>query len=154
MKILYAIILFGVLNLNNTNEEFFIYDYYDGIQASQIQQKPIFLLFTGINCKNNKYINELIKNDNGIMKKITIDYVPVILNVNDRTKLTKQKQIIRNGKTLVLRTKGNEWAQLEVSKFQRNIQPLIVIIDSNEQVIKQPIEGEIIREDLLEYLYD
>jgi thiol:disulfide interchange protein DsbD len=129
-----------------------INDYYEGLQISKESNKPIFLFFTGLNCENPKMANDLIKNDSEIIKRLNKSFVPVILHVDDRTKLPKERKVLRNGKELTIRTKGNEWAHIEISKFNNNSQPFIILIDSNEEILKSPISGKLTKEQILEYL--
>lgn len=119
---------------------------------SKASKKPIFLFFTGVACEIPKMVNDLVLNDSEVAKEVNDSFVPVILNVDDGTKLLKERTILRDGIEITLRTKGNEWAYLEISKFGNNVQPLMVLIDENEEVIKSPIYGELNKEQIIEYL--
>jgi len=152
MKTIFTFLLVSILSSNHEIQNEIFYDYYEGLEESNLAQKPIFILFTGDNCKNVLQVNDLLSEDKEIVDLIQEAYVPVFLDVSDNTKLDKERNILINGNPMTLRTKGNEWAYLEVSKFKSNIQPMMVIIDSDQKIIKDPIEGIIARDELLVYL--
>lgn len=127
-------------------------DYYKGLQTSKETNKPIFLFFTGLDCVNPNIANELIKKDSEIIYQLNQSYVTVILHVDDRTKLPEERKVLRKGKEIILRTKGNEWAHLEISKFNNYSQPFIIVIDSDEEILKSPIHGKLTKEKILEYI--
>lgn len=153
MKIIITLVLMALtfINSNPKNEKVF-YDYYDGIENAKESGKPIFLFFTGRSCDNPLQVNKLIENDREIDLRIRDSYVPVILYVDDATKLPNPKNVVRDGRTIALRTKGNEWAHIEISKYKNNVQPLMVIINSDEEMLKPPLIGKIDRADILHYL--
>jgi len=153
MKIVYAIlVLASSLFSKETNEVQIVYDYYEGIEASKKTDKPILLFFTGQTCANNERVNELITKDKETIRKSAEGHITVVLYVDDQTKLAKEKKVIRGGRTITLTTKGNEWAHIEITKFNRNIQPMVVIADSNGLPLKEPIQGNISKQMILEYL--
>jgi len=153
MKIAITTILLALFYINSsTKSENAFYDYYEGIENAKKSNKPILLIFTGQTCENPIETNELIENDKEIKLKISDSFQSIILYVDDKTKLLEEKKVVRDGKTVKLRTKGNEWAHIEMSKYKNNVQPLMVIINSNEEILKQPLIGKITKDDILEYL--
>jgi len=153
MKILVTLILATMTLVNPTsNNDAAIYDYYEGIQKAKETNKPILLFFTSRKCEYPLLVNQLIERDSEINNEISNSFIKIILFVDDQTKLTKEKKVKRDGKMVTLRTKGNEWSHIEVSKYQSNAQPFIGIINSNEELLKQPLIGKISKDEILEYL--
>ena len=153
MNILATLFLVVFTSANFLNESTNpIYDYYEGIEISKKSNKPIFLFFTGRTCENPKLVNELVQNDNEIKSVLKEKFVPVILFVDDMTKLPRKKLVKRDGKEIIIRTKGNEWAHIEISKYNNNVQPLMIIVNSNEDILKPPLIGEVSKSNILDYL--
>lgn len=128
------------------------FDYYEGIETAKESNKPIFLFFTGQTCAGPTEINKVIENDKEINLKLSSSFVKVILYVDDETKLPKERKVEIDGKTRTLRTKGDQWVHIEISKYKNNVQPLMVIINSNEEILKAPLIGKATKDDILEYL--
>lgn len=153
MKLAITFILGVMISLSHySNIEEATYDYYEAIELAKESNKPIFLFFTGRNCENPLQVNKLIENDKEMWSKVKEKFVLVILYVDDETKLSKEKLVERNGAKIRIRTKGNEWAHIEITKYNNNIQPLMVIVNSEEEIIKPPLFGKLNRDRILEYI--
>lgn len=127
-------------------------DYHKGIVRAEELNKPIFLFFTSRTCENPILTNNLIENDKDLTRKISESYIPLILYVDDKTNLPKEINVERDGKIMTLRTKGDEWAHIEMSKYNSNVQPYMVIINSKEEMLKAPLIGRATKDEILEYL--
>ena len=155
MKPIFLIVFTFLLAFNSHQQvDDFIDDYDQGLQLSRETGKPILFIFTGLECANPLMLYELLKNDEQIKLKIKESYIPVVLYCDDRTKLPEEKTVIRDGQNFRIRTKGNLWTHMCISKFNSNTVPTILILDSDEQIIKAPVKGKITRELLLDYLYE
>jgi thiol:disulfide interchange protein DsbD len=153
MKLVTTLILTMIFLLTqNLIVEDISYDYYEGIKLAKESNKPIFLYFTSENCENPKQVNKLIESDLELRSKIKEKYHFVILFVDDKTKLSKVKVVEQQGEKITIRTKGNDWAHVEISKYKNNIQPLMIIVNSDEGIIKPPLFGDLNKERILEYI--
>ena len=153
MKFVSCLILLGLINVHQSlDNTAYSYDYYEGIEKSAESNKPIFLLFTGRTCESNLLFNELISEDDELIQLLGQEYVPVVLYVDDSTPLDQEKVVIRDGRKIVLRTRGNQWANIEISKYKHNVQPFMLVIDADENILKEPIIGKITKDELLQYL--
>ena len=153
MKLVTTLILMMIISSGqNLIIEGASYDYYEGIKLAKESNKPIFLYFTSSNCENPNQANKLIENDLEISSKIKEKYEFVILFVDDITKLPKEKYGEHQGGKIKIKTKGNDWSYIEISKYKNNVQPLMVIVNSEEEIIKQPIFGDLNKERVLEYI--
>ena len=132
--------------------EDFVYDYYEGLQIAAETKKPILLIFTGRKCENPSRVNQLLEEDKQINQLIRKQFVPVILFVDDKSRLPKVKIVEHDGEQKRLTTKGSEWAHVELSKYKSNVQPFLTIIDSNEDILKPPISGKISKAELISYI--
>jgi len=147
-------ILFLALTLATftSEKETILKDYYEGLNTAEKTNQPILLFFTGLTCKNNEILTELLQNDNETLKNLQEKHVIVTLFVDDQTKLKRHKIVNLKGKEITLRTKGDEWVFIEQSKFNENIQPLMVLIDKSGKMIKEPFKGVITKENLTNYI--
>ncbi len=127
-------------------------DYYEGLAIAKEKDKPIFLFFTGNECENILPLNKLLSEDDDIRRSIESQYVSVYLYVDDRTPLATPEVVYRNGKLINLRTKGNLWGHIEISKYSSRSQPYIVFIDADENIIKPAYAGPWTKDGILNYL--
>jgi len=145
--------LLSTLLFSVTDPEYvYITDYDLGLAAAEETDQPIFLLFTGEMCKNNTDLKSLISNSDKVSKLLAENYISVVLHVDDNTRLQKEQIVERDGQKITLRTKGNLWADVAVHKYGCTIQPMMVIIDVDQNILKKAIQGSITENELLEYL--
>ncbi len=116
-----------------------IYSYDEGLKRASELNKPIFLLFTGKECENNIIIQTEINSHLALNKILSEEFVNVWLYVDDKTPLPQHQIMNYREDKWTLRTIGNKWAYLEVSKYASNAQPLFVVIDGSERVLKSPM---------------
>jgi len=127
------------LAMSDLENELQVVRFYDqGIEKGRSEDKPIFLLFTGHHCANNDKIQSLINNDNAIKDLLAKEFVNVWLFVDDPQRLPSPEIALRKDKEVTHKTFGHKWATLEINKFDRNIQPLAVIINAKGEIMNAP----------------
>ncbi|MEO0728424.1 MAG: hypothetical protein AAFZ63_28010 [Bacteroidota bacterium] len=116
----------------------------DGLRCAQAQQKPIFLLFSGFACVGDNSYEERLFVSRRNRKIIKQNYIPIILYVDDKTKLDSSDIPYRNygGKRRKIETVGAKNSHYEMEEFRMNTQPLLIILDHNGQPITEPIGYE------------
>ena len=122
--------------LTSTHEETVIRDYQEGLHIAKEQNKPVFLLFTGYSCQNNEKMADLLKKSS-VVNQLE-KFVQVHLYVDDRTELGTPYTAMVNGEEVKIRTLGDKWAALQMQTFGTNYQPLIYVIDHEENIIGGP----------------
>ena len=127
-------------------------DYHDGLIISEEENKPIFLWFTGFGCGGNQKDQEVILSSPAIIKQLNEEFIPVMLFVDDRTKLPEIKSTKRDGREIKIRTIGNRWANLQIEKYHCYRQPYITIIDAKENSVLDYDDNEISETLILSFL--
>lgn len=98
------------------------------------QDKPVLILFTGSSCANNLSTESILRSSD-VRQFISEEYVFLKLAVDDRTELAREEQYKSTHMTGVINTVGLRNAELELSRFNQNMQPYFVILDSSDRVI-------------------
>lgn len=109
----------------------------EAMQAAQERNLPILVHFTGWACISDRKMEEVIWQDEKASKILRDEVVLVSLFVDDRTKLPKSawRDEKFGGRDYPIRTLGNKWNFLQVSRFNSNAQPMYVMLDhSGEQI--------------------
>jgi len=115
-------------------------DYYEGVEFSKKHNKPIFLDFSGIGCSNCKKMEASVWGDERVLNMLSNDFVIITLYTDDRTALPEDMQYISktSGKDRKIKTYGQKWGDLQVSRYNVNAQPYYVLLDNNEQTLTNP----------------
>lgn len=117
-------------------------DYDEGLACAQKSGKPIFLLFTGFGLfSRTNYLPDRVLQDPRIVRRLVEDYVPIFLMVDDRKKLSPSEQAYWSehyGKKI--RTEGNRYSAMEIEMFEKQSQPLMVLMNWEEEKLT-PLMG-------------
>jgi len=112
-------------------------DYEAGIACAQRQNKPVFLAFTGFGARTRYFPDEVLQ-QRTIVNYLTNDFVPIILYVDDRTKIPTEEIQTENG-VRVLRNVGNVNAYLQEKMFKKSSQPYMVLMTWDEVLLTKPM---------------
>lgn len=117
------------------------HDYDKGMAYAKMVGKPVMLDFTGWTCVNCRKMEDYVWVVPNIYDLINNEYVLISLYVDDRTKLPKdeQYQSDASGKMKKIRTVGDKWLDMEVSKYARASQPWYVLLDHEENQLAEPL---------------
>lgn len=110
------------------------YYYNEGIEAAKKEGKPIFIDFTGHGCANCRRMEEYVWVKPDILKMLNEDFIIISLYVDERAELGKSEWITKPDGS-ILKTLGEQNADMQVNKFKSNGQPYYYIIDSNEKIL-------------------
>lgn len=94
--------------------------------------KPLLIDFTGKACTNCRKMEDAVWIHPEVKKMFLDDFVVVSLFVDLREKLPESEQYVSVTTGRKVRTVGNKWTDLQISKYNRNTQPYYVILDHNE----------------------
>jgi thiol:disulfide interchange protein DsbD len=106
--------------------------YFDLEQAKRVarkQHKPLFVDFTGHACVNCRKMEATVWAEPKILEKLRNDYVVVALYVDDKTELPENEWYTSKRDQQVKKTLGKQNADLQLSSFQGNAQPLYALLD-------------------------
>ena len=103
------------------------YDYEEGLAYAQQTGKPMLVDFTGYGCVNCRKMEAFVLANDSVKAHIQ-NYVFVELYVDDRLDKDADGE-----------SEGNENSRLQRERFGSNAQPFYVQLDSNGQLIAEPI---------------
>lgn len=114
----------------------------DGMACAKAKNKPVFLDFTGHSCSNCKQMESQVWSDPEILRILKEEYVVVSLYTDDKTKLPEDEWITTtDGK--VLKTIGEVNVNYELVQFNTFATPWYVLMDSEGNILADPIGKEL-----------
>lgn len=106
--------------------------YFDLAQATRCaraQHKPLFVDFTGHACVNCRKMEATVWADPQVLERLRRDFVVVALYVDDKTELPEAEWYTSPRDQQVKKTLGKQNADIQLSNFQGNAQPLYALLD-------------------------
>ena len=125
-----------------------------GLAEAKKTNRPIFLLFTGTQCSNNKKVQDLILQNPSIQKTLKENYVTIWLYVDDPTPLAEPIWTEHEGRNVQLRTYGERWAMLEMQQFGCNMQPYAILLNHEGEKLQAAKSYAYLKEHFQEYLLE
>lgn len=118
-----------------------INDYNKALQLAKAQNKPLLIDFTGWACVNCRKMEENIWTQQEVYDYIKENFILVSLYVDDKARLPVEKRITYNTKqgSKEIVTIGDQWATFQTENFQKQSQPLYVVIDTSERLVTNPV---------------
>ena len=107
------------------------HDFDEAMAVAKLENKPIFVDFTGHGCVNCRKMEETVWPLNGILDRLRNDYVVVSLYVDEKVRLFPDNNFayLLDPKTgEKLRTVGSKWASFQVNNFDVSAQPYYVLM--------------------------
>ena len=105
--------------------------------------KPIIIDFTGFACVNCRKMESNVWVDPVVFKHLRDDFILLQLVVDDKAELPLGEQFTSTYSGRRITTLGGKWADLELSRFNANAQPLYVMLDSDGNLLKDKDGKEI-----------
>ena len=123
-------------------------NYFEAIELSKKYNKPILVDFTGMACVNCRKLENQIWNDVEIDKLIS-KYILAQLYVDVRKEVTEHEidECYSDGtlkKSKLINTTGKQWSTLQTLTFEKNTQPLHIILkpSNNSQFQEELLKDE------------
>lgn len=110
------------------------HDYEMALAHAKKVGKPLFVDFTGHNCVNCRRMEESVWSEDGVIDKLRNDVVIASLHVDERVDLPKSEHKTVEtspGREMDIRTTGDKWMALQISKYQVTSQPYYVMLGPN-----------------------
>src|SRR5690606_18613656 len=112
------------------------YDYEEALAASKAQNKPMMLDFTGWNCVNCRKMEAEVWSAPKIRKLINEEFILVELYVDDKVlTLPESEHYISPSTGKKVNTISKRNADLQITRFNSNSQPLYALLDSDGQLL-------------------
>ena len=111
-------------------------EYDEGVAYAKSVGKPVFLDFTGHGCVNCRKTEDKIWVKNEIYYPLKDEWVLLSLYCDDRKPLkTKYISKIREQQ---IETVGNKWSDFQIVNFEKNAQPLYVMMNHDGTILGHP----------------
>ncbi len=110
------------------------HDYDEALAVAKLENKPLFVDFTGHGCVNCRKMEETVWPEKGILDHLRNDYVVVSLYVDEKVRLFPDNDFayLLDPKTgEKLRTVGSKWASFQVNNFDVSAQPYYVLMHND-----------------------
>ena len=111
----------------------------DGLAASKVTGKPVFVDITGHGCVNCREMEQRVWSDPNVQNLMKNEYIMVFLYNDDKTRLDKEDWVTtKEGK--VLKDIGRVNSYIVRERFNVNAQPNYALLDS-EGGLLVPVRG-------------
>lgn len=111
-------------------------EYDEGVAYAKKVDKPIFLDFTGHGCVNCRKTEDKIWVQDEVYNSLKNDWVLLSLYCDDDKAL--EEMYISASRNTKIKNVGNKWADFQIVNFEKNSQPLYVMMSNDEQVLGHP----------------
>ena len=109
-------------------------DYPEALTLSRQSNKPVLLFFNAFAAINARKMEEVILSNPITHRYIEENFIVLTLYVDDRTPLPAEQHYTSASSSRVRRVGGRN-EDLQIEKFQKNIQPYFYILDANEKIL-------------------
>jgi thiol:disulfide interchange protein len=114
-------------------------DYAKGLAYAKEVNKPVLIDFTGYACVNCRKMEDNVWSDERILSVLNKDVVLISLYVDYKKELPENEQYISETTGKKIKTIGNKWSDMQITKYKTNSQPYYVLIGLDEQNLNDPI---------------
>ncbi len=115
------------------------FDYNQGLACAKVQNKPVFIDFTGHGCVNCREMEARVWADPNVLKILTKEYVVIALYVDDKTNLPESEWVKSTYDGKMKKSIGKKYADLQISRFNINAQPYYCLLDTKGELLVQPL---------------
>ncbi|WP_340152767.1 cytochrome c biogenesis protein CcdA [uncultured Marivirga sp.] len=118
------------------------FDYEQALACAKEQGKPIFVDFTGHGCVNCREMEARVWSDPKVLSRLKNDYVMLALYVDEKTELPENEWYTSEYDGKVKKSIGKQNADFQITRFNNNAQPYYVLLDTNGELLVEPIAYE------------
>jgi len=118
------------------------FDYEQALACAKEQGKPIFVDFTGHGCVNCREMEARVWSDPKVLSRLKNDFVMLALYVDEKTELPESEWYTSEYDGKVKKSIGKQNADFQISRFNNNAQPYYVLLDTNGELLIEPIAYE------------
>jgi thiol:disulfide interchange protein DsbD len=110
-------------------------DYYEALAYAKEVGKPLLIDFTGWACVNCRRMEESVWAHESVSPLMADKFIIASLYVDDRGELPAEDigKPMSNGKKM--KTIGDKWMDMQISRYKEVTQPMYVVLDHNENNI-------------------
>ena len=128
------------------------FDYHQALRVAKLQNKPLFIDFTGHGCTNCRIVENKVWNNENVKRQFAQNFVVVALYVDDKSIELLPEDYIEdeNGNTITMLGEKNMYISLH--QFQSNSQPCYFIVDTDGTILAGPQYYELNVDNYLNFL--
>jgi len=115
------------------------FDLEQALACARVQNKPVFVDFTGHGCTNCREMEAVVWSDPLVLKKLKEEFIVVALYVDDKTELPENEWYISSYDNKLKKTIGKQNADLQIQRANANAQPNYFLIGKDEKALTEPI---------------
>ncbi|MEK6481891.1 cytochrome c biogenesis protein CcdA [Catalinimonas sp. 4WD22] len=128
------------------------FDYEQALACAEMENKPLFIDFTGHGCVNCREMEARVWSDPGVLKRLKEDYVVVALYVDDKTTLPEKEWYISAYDGKPKKSIGRQNMDFMIQKLNANAQPYYTLVGENEHLLSAPYAYNLDVESFIEFL--
>jgi len=128
------------------------FDYDQGLACAIIQNKPIFIDFTGHGCVNCREMEANVWSDPRVLERLKNDFVITALYVDDKKVLPENEWVISALDHKVKKSLGKKFADFEITRFGVNAQPYYVLLDTDQSILTKPTARDLNPDHFVDFL--
>lgn len=129
-------------------------DYDKALAYAKQQGKPLLIDFTGYACVNCRKMEDNVWIDEQILSTLNNDVVLVSLYVDYKEDLPESEQYESPATGKFIKTIGNKWSDLQITKYKTNSQPYYVLAGSDGENLNEPVGYTPDKDEYLNWLKD
>lgn len=114
-------------------------DYAKGLAYAKEVNKPILLDFTGYACVNCRKMEDYVWSDERVLSILNKEIVLISLYVDYKKPLPENEQYISKETGKKIKTIGNKWSDMQITKYGVNAQPYYILLNTNEEKLNEPV---------------
>ncbi len=118
------------------------FDYDQALACAKALNKPIFIDFTGHGCVNCREMEARVWSEPEVLKRLNNDFIMLALYVDDKKELPESEWYTSEYDGKIKKTIGKQNADFQISRFNNNAQPYYVILDTDGEILVEPIAYE------------
>ncbi len=111
-------------------------EYEEGLAYAKRVGKPIFKDFTGYGCVNCRKTEDKIWIQDEIYAALKNDWVLLSLYCDDKKDL--KEQLVSIPRQVEMKNVGNKWADFQIVNYNKNAQPLYIMMTPDEELLGHP----------------
>jgi thiol:disulfide interchange protein DsbD len=131
--------------------------YFDLEQAkacAKIQDRPIFIDFTGHGCVNCRAMEARVWSDPRVLSILRNYYVVVALYVDEKTELPEKDWYVSKYDGKTKKTIGKQNADFQIVNYNNNAQPLYVLMSADGETLVSPKAYDLDVNNFISFLED
>lgn len=114
------------------------FDLKQALACAKQKNKPVFIDFTGHGCVNCREMEANVWSHPEVLKRLQNDFIVVALYVDDKTELPRDQWYVSSYDGKEKKTIGKQNADLQVTRFKANAQPLYVLLSPEGELLNTP----------------